>query len=180
MGMLVIVLLLFGCGGGESTTSQPSNSAPTTAAQATPTSEAVETDEGGANLGDEGGANLGDETYATLELDGATYEFGLGEGTKCEPERLGVLFEARLAHLDQSGQPIGTEGILVVLDHNKQGQTVSLEVDGVAWSAGVGTGAGFPGDDHDIDGSYAEASLTFVSEDGVEADGQLEVNCANG
>lgn len=185
---VLLATLIAGCGGSggsadattpaeatapaETTVSDPSaaESEPittTTAGQATETT-----------AGD-GGTTLSGETSGTLDLDGETYTFGLSELASCDTERLGSFYEAQLAHVDDSGEPIGEEGIWIILPLTDQGDiTISAFVAGITWTAGEGTGAGFPGDTHTVDGQRAEGTLTFVTAAGAEAEGNFEVFCA--
>lgn len=127
------------------------------------------------------GSGLSGETSAILELGGDTYRFGTSERTMCDTERLGLFYQAQLDHIDDSGESIGDEGILIVLPLADEGdRTVSVAVDGASWTAGEGTGAGFEGDTHIVDGQRAEATLTFVNAARDEIEGSFEVFCAEG
>lgn len=177
---ILLVALLAACGGDSGNVE---TTAPAAVTESTESDSAdAEPEQTTTTAAGNDGSDLPAETFATLEIGGATYEFGLSEGASCDPERLsGSFFEAQLSRVDDSGEPIGDEGIWIVLPLTDQGdRTVSVGVDGGSWTAGEGTGGGFPDDTHTVDGNRAEATLTFVNPTGDEAEGRVEVLCAGG
>lgn len=184
--VVLLVAVLAACGGDEGSAATTTPNVATAATEptepdspeqttTTATESSTET-----TAGDDG-LRLSGETSAILELGGDIYRFGTSDRTTCDTERLGLFYEAQLDHIDDSGESIGSEGILIVLPLADEGdRTVSVAVDGASWTAGEGTGGGFEGDTHIVDGQRAEATLTFVNAAGDEIEGSFEVFCAEG
>lgn len=179
---VVLASLTAGCGGdGASDTTAASSDSTTTIAsgesESDPTTSTTTSQGDGSTEID--GASSG-ETSVVLDLGGSTYLFGMGPNASCDPANLGVVYQAQLVRVDADGVPMGADSILVALDLEGRGTTVSAVLDGESWTAGEGTGGGSPSDTYSVDGPSAKATLAFVSSGGEEAEGRLEAFCAEG
>lgn len=198
--LLATVLALAACGGSEEGTSSTAGpDAPevsTTDASGSGDGSQEPTDTTApASSSDAGGAREVDVDEATIIVGGETFLFS--EGSRCDPDRGGIVFEADLRRVDENGDPIGIPGMedatnsaYFVFDHEGSGGAEDLtniyfygDIDSsgdTEWWASHLSHEGSGVDSVTIEGNYAHGTATFVSSEGDgPVSGTFEVICAN-